>query len=64
MADYARPLKKILKAADCYLVRQPTGSHEIWYSPLSELEVSVPRKIKSRHTANDILKEAGLTKEF
>ena len=64
MADYARGLRKILRVNGCHLVRQPTGSHEIWYSPKTEIEISVPRKIKSRHTANGVLKQADLDKAF
>ncbi|MEZ4528787.1 MAG: type II toxin-antitoxin system HicA family toxin [Desulfobacterales bacterium] len=39
----------------CQFERQGKGYHEIWYSP-------VDSKIKSRHTANSILKQAGLEK--
>ena len=64
MADFAPALKKILRAAGCYFVRQGKGSHEIWYSPLSDRHFTVPQKIKVRHTANSALKEAGLPKQF
>lgn len=39
------------------------GSHEKWRHPGSEKTLVVPRT-KSRHTANDILKDAGLPKAF
>lgn len=64
MADYARQLKKILRDHGCTFERQAKGHHELWYSPLSERRFSVPNKIKSRHTANAILKQAGLPKAF
>ena len=64
MADYTPRLRKILKAADCELIRNPRGSHQIWYSAATAREIAVPQKIKSRHTANAILKEAGLGKQF
>jgi hypothetical protein len=38
--------------------------HEIWYSPITERNFVVDGKIKSRHTANGILKQAGLPKQF
>jgi predicted RNA binding protein YcfA (HicA-like mRNA interferase family) len=40
------------------------GSHEIWYSPVSNRNVTVPGSTKSRHTANDVLKQAGLDRAF
>jgi len=35
------------------------GSHEKWRSAVSGLTLIVPNPIKSRHTANAILKAAG-----
>jgi len=64
MADLYRDLVRILQASGCYIVRQGKGSHEIWYSPVNNRNVTVPRTTKSRHTANDVLKQAGLEKAF
>jgi len=64
MADFYRDLVRILKANGCYPVRQGKGSHEIWYSPVSKQNITVPRTTKSRHTANDVLKKVGLEKAF
>jgi predicted RNA binding protein YcfA (HicA-like mRNA interferase family) len=64
MADYYRDLVKILRAHGYMLVRTGKGSHEIWYSPASKRQVTVPRSTKSRHTANVVLKQAGLEKAF
>lgn len=64
VADYAAKLKKILAAAKCNKVRQGKGDHEIWFSPISGINFTVDSKIKSRHTANAVLKQAGLEKEF
>jgi predicted RNA binding protein YcfA (HicA-like mRNA interferase family) len=64
MADLYRDLVRILQANGCYLVRTGKGSHEIWYSPVSNKNVTVPRSTKSRHTANDVLKQVGLPKAF
>ncbi|MCA2812430.1 MULTISPECIES: type II toxin-antitoxin system HicA family toxin [Microcystis] len=52
-------LKKLLSAAGCYFERQGKGDHEIWYSPLTERRFVVDNTIKSRHTANAVLKQAG-----
>lgn len=64
MADYDIKLRKILKKHGCSLTRHGKGSHEIWFSPISNNPVSVNKKIKSRHSANEILKEAGIDHKF
>ncbi|HUX68696.1 MAG TPA: type II toxin-antitoxin system HicA family toxin [Terriglobales bacterium] len=50
--------------ANCRKVRQGKGDHEIWRSPITNVNFTVDSKIKSRHTANGILKAAGLPKRF
>jgi hypothetical protein len=57
-------LKKILLNAGCFFERQGKGDHEIWYSPITERSFAVDSAIKSRHTANAVLKQAGLPKAF
>jgi len=64
MAELYRELVGILRQNGRYLVRSGKGSHEIWSSPVSNRHVTVPRSTKSRHTANDVLKQAGLPKAF
>jgi hypothetical protein len=63
-ASLTPQLKKLLLEAGCYLERQGKGDHEIWYSPITERRFVVDRSIKSRHTANAVLKQAGLPKAF
>jgi predicted RNA binding protein YcfA (HicA-like mRNA interferase family) len=64
MADFARDVKRILSANGCHFARRGKGDHEIWYSPITKRNVTVDNKILSRHTANEILKQAGLEKHF
>ena len=64
MAGYTRDLKKILQQHGCRFDRPGKGDHEIWYSPISGLRFPVDSDIKSRHTANAVLKQAGLAKKF
>ena len=40
------------------------GDHDIWYSPKTNLNITVDGKIKSRHTANAILKQSGIEYKF
>ena len=64
MSDYARPVRDILRDHGCSFLREGRGDHEIWVSPHADRPFTVPTKIKSRHTANKILKDAGLVKAF
>ncbi len=57
-------LKKQLRAAGCTFVRAGKGDHEIWFSPLTQRHFPVDQRIKSRHTANAVLRQAGLEKRF
>jgi len=57
-------LEKILREAGCHFERQGKGDHEIWFSPITERRFVVDGKIVSRHTANAVLKQAGLSKAF
>jgi hypothetical protein len=63
-ASFTSALKKLLLAAGCSFERQGKGDHEIWYSPITERRFVVDGAIQSRHTANAVLKQAGLSKAF
>lgn len=64
MASFTRAVKRRLRDAGCHLVRQGRGDHEIWFSPISGKHFPVDGNIKSRHTANAVPAQAGLTKAF
>jgi len=64
VSDFVPELKRILREAGCYFVRSGKGDHEIWFSPKSKRHFPVDSKIRSRHTANGVLKQAGLSKHF
>jgi predicted RNA binding protein YcfA (HicA-like mRNA interferase family) len=64
MAELYARLADILRENGCRPVRPGKGSHEMWFSPITGRHVTVPRSTKSRHTANDVLKRAGLPKAF
>lgn len=64
MADLYRELVTILRNNGYQLLRPGRGSHEIWHNPDTGRRVAVPRTTKSRHTANEVLKQAGLPKAF
>jgi predicted RNA binding protein YcfA (HicA-like mRNA interferase family) len=62
--QFDRELREQLRAAGCTFVRQGKGSHEIWHSPITKRNFPVPVGVASRHTANAILRQAGLPKAF
>ena len=62
--EFDRRLRDQLRAAGCTFVRQGKGSHEVWHSPITKRNFAVPVGIMSRHTANAILRQAGLPKAF
>ena len=64
MESFTPRLKQLLQAAGCSFVRQGKGDHEIWVSPVTRTHFVVDAKIKSRHTANAVLRQAGLPKHF
>ena len=62
--QFDRALRELLTEAGCYFGRPGKGSHEIWFSPITRRNFPVPIGIPSRHTANAILRQAGLPKAF
>ena len=63
MATFEGTVKKLLRKNGWSKKRQGRGSHEIWTNPDATVpDISVPSTIKSRHTANSILKAAGISK--
>jgi hypothetical protein len=64
MADYERDVKRLLLDHNCNFVRRGKGDHEIWFSPIISRHLTVDGKIKSRHTANAIMKQAGIAHKF
>ena len=64
MAEYEKKVRDILKLNGCEFVRHGKGDHDIWYSPISGKNFTVDSKIKSRFTANAIMKQSGIDHKF
>jgi len=62
--SFTPEVKRILTKHGCHFHRQGKGDHEIWYSPISKKYFTVDLTIKSRHTANGIMKRAGIDHHF
>ncbi len=64
MAEYEKKVRQIMSQNGCTFFRRGKGGHDIWYSPISQRHVTVDTKIKSRHTANAIMKQCGIDYKF
>ncbi len=64
MAEYEKKVRDVLREHGCRFVRRGKGDHDIWYSPNTNVYFPVDHKIKSRHTANAIMKQSGISERF
>ena len=64
MAEYEKIVRSVLKDNGCSFVRHGKGDHDIWHSPINNRSFPVDTKIKSRHTANAIMKQSGIGYRF
>jgi predicted RNA binding protein YcfA (HicA-like mRNA interferase family) len=64
MADYEKRVIEIIKENGCIFVRHGKGDHDIWYSPHTKRNFTVDGTIKSRITANAIMKQSGIDYKF
>lgn len=62
--DFYADVRTILRDLGFALHRQGKGSHEIWKNYADGRSVTVPRHLKSRHTANEIMKQIGHSYKF
>ena len=64
MSDYTNAVIDKIQQNGCSFVRHGKGDHNIWYSPITNRNFTVDSKIKSRFTANVIMKQAGINYHF
>ncbi len=64
MAEYEKIVRAVLREHGCSFVRHGGGDHDIWRSPVTNRVFAVDSKIRSRHTANAIMKQAGIAHHF
>ncbi len=64
MAEYEKKVRSKLVEHGCTFLRHGRGDHDIWFSPITERHITVDGKIKSRFTANAIMKQAGIDYHF
>ena len=65
MTEYSKAVKEILDKHGWKFQRHGAkASHDIWINPDNGNTVSINKNMKSRHTANDILKRAKVKERF
>lgn len=64
MPEFEKKVRDLLSANNCHFVRHGKGDHDIWYSPITNRNFTVDGKIKSRQTANAIMKQSGIDYHF
>ena len=64
MPTFEREVLRLLKEHGWTFVRHGKGDHNIWLNPQTGKHVSVDGKIKSRHSANALMKRAGIEHKF
>ena len=62
MNGYEKQVKELLRQHGWWLLRAGKGSHEIWTD--GKNHVTVNYACRSRHTANGIMKDAGIAYRF
>ncbi|MES2671134.1 MAG: type II toxin-antitoxin system HicA family toxin [Pseudomonadota bacterium] len=62
MNGYEKQVKEVLRKYGWYLLESGKGSHEIWTN--GKKKVTVNCHCYSRHTANGIMKTAGINHKF
>jgi predicted RNA binding protein YcfA (HicA-like mRNA interferase family) len=60
---YYRAVRKLIVELGFEQISGGKGSHEKWMNPEGRVLI-VPRNLMSRHTANNILKDAGIPKKL
>ena len=45
MAEYEKKVREVLKKHGCHFVRHGKGDQDIWYSPITDINVVVDGKI-------------------
>ncbi|MDR1390420.1 MAG: type II toxin-antitoxin system HicA family toxin [Treponema sp.] len=64
MAEYEKKVREVLKQYGFIFHHHGRGDHDVWFNAGVNIKVTVDGKIKSRHMANQIMKEAHINHRF
>ena len=63
-AGYGRDIVRLFRDNGCTFVRYGKGDYQIWYSPITNRQVTLDYKGADKSTANGTLKDAGIKHKF
>ena len=61
---FYKQIVEALRQNGCTFKRKGKGDYEIWYSPITGRTFTVDKGSLSRHTANAVMKQAGIPLKF
>ena len=61
---FYKDITAALKQSGFVYLKNAKGSHEWWFNEDLDRKVLVPKNAYSRHTANGIMKDAGIKRKF
>jgi predicted RNA binding protein YcfA (HicA-like mRNA interferase family) len=64
MAEYEKKVREVLRQHGFVFHHHGKGDHDVWFKACVNIKVTVDGKIKSRHMANQIMKQAGIDHRF
>jgi hypothetical protein len=64
LRGFYRAIIEKLRENGCWFERTAKGDHELWHSPITDRSFTVDRHCMSRHTANAVMKQAGIDHRF
>jgi predicted RNA binding protein YcfA (HicA-like mRNA interferase family) len=64
MAEYEKKVREVLKQYGFIFHHHGKGDHDVWFKSSANIKVTVDGTIKSRHMANQIMKQAGIDYRF
>lgn len=63
MSNYYAKLTEWLEKHGCHFVKNGKGSHQIWFSPVTNQKFTVPFNTNNKNTVRKIIvKDAGLSR--
>jgi len=63
-SGYGRDIVKLFRKNNLTFIRHGKGDHQIWYSPITDRQVTLDYKSSNKITANGTLKDAGINHRF
>jgi len=63
-AGYGKDLVKLFRKNGCRFVRNGKGDHQVWYSPLTNRNITLDYGTNNKYTANGTLREAGINQKL